>query len=135
VGGPAQSEFALWQHEHFSAGELADPGISGPLADARGDGVSNLLRYAFGLSPRDEATAVLPVLMADGGGLRFEYRLLRDAADLEAVVEQSDGLAAWRAAAGQPVALGDAGGGTLRFAQPLPVTGPRGQARLSVRLR
>ncbi|MFN5960083.1 MAG: lamin tail domain-containing protein [Verrucomicrobiota bacterium] len=135
AGGPAQSEFALWQHEHFSAGELADPGISGPLADARGDGVSNLLRYAFGLSPRDEAAAVLPVLMADGGGLRFEYRLLRDAADLEAVVEQSDDLAAWRAAAGQPVALGDAGGGTLRFAQPLPVTGPRGQARLSVRLR
>jgi hypothetical protein len=135
AGGPAQSEFSLWRHAHFSAGELTDPEVSGAEADAMRAGVPNLLRYAFGLGPRDEASAVLPELESGPEGLRFVFRRLRDAADLETAVEQSDSLSAWRLPAGAPVLLGDAGGETQRWAQPVPLEGVRAQFRLSVKLR
>jgi hypothetical protein len=135
AGGPAQSEFSLWRHAHFSAGELTDPEVSGAEADPMRAGVPNLLRYAFGLGPRDEASAVLPELESGPEGLRFVFRRLRDAADLETAVEQSDSLSAWRLPAGAPVLLGDAGGETQRWAQPVPLEGVRAQFRLSVKLR
>ncbi len=37
----------------FTADELADPSISGPHADADGDGWSNLFEFLFGFSPKE----------------------------------------------------------------------------------
>lgn len=40
------SAFMLWQEDQFTEAQLADSGISGPTADANGDGVVNLLQFA-----------------------------------------------------------------------------------------
>src|SRR5690606_3264455 len=47
-----ESLFDAWRTSHFTTEELADESISGPLADANGDGVANLLAYALNLDPR-----------------------------------------------------------------------------------
>lgn len=44
--------YALWSGRHFSAAELSDAALSGALADADGDGTSNLLEFASNLHPR-----------------------------------------------------------------------------------
>jgi hypothetical protein len=42
-----------WTRLHFSPAELADPLVSGPQADADGDGVGNALEFVFGRHPRN----------------------------------------------------------------------------------
>jgi hypothetical protein len=44
--------FASWRASKFTTIELADPGISGPNADADKDGISNAVEYALGLEPK-----------------------------------------------------------------------------------
>jgi hypothetical protein len=43
--------FAGWQAAAFNSVQQADPTISGPLADASGDGIANIMAYVFGLDP------------------------------------------------------------------------------------
>lgn len=51
---------ARWQAEHFSGSELESPEIAGISADPDGDGLSNLIEYAFGLDPRSGTPAAHP---------------------------------------------------------------------------
>ena len=44
---------AAWNSFHFSAGELANPGISGGAADPDGDGFTNDEEFQFQTDPRD----------------------------------------------------------------------------------
>jgi len=46
-GGPYED----WRTLYFTPAELADPAISGDGADASGDGIPNLVKYAFDLNP------------------------------------------------------------------------------------
>lgn len=45
--------FEEWQERHFSAGEIGEEEISGPLADPDGDGFNNLLEFGLVSLPRD----------------------------------------------------------------------------------
>ncbi len=89
--------FVDWQQLRFTAGELADPLVSGLSAAPRGDGIPNLLKYAFNLDPAVAATgagryltegdgaAGLPCMRVEPAGglrLRVEYVRRRNAADL-----------------------------------------------------
>ena len=47
----ATENFAAWQKLYFSPAQIADPLLSGPLADFDHDGVPNLVEYAFHLEP------------------------------------------------------------------------------------
>lgn len=62
---PAES-FSAWQHLYFTPTQLADATVSGPAADPDGDGVGNLLEFAFNLDP----TYPEPAVLTAGTGLR-----------------------------------------------------------------
>jgi DNA-binding beta-propeller fold protein YncE len=54
--------FASYLINHFTSEQLADPQISGPLADLDHDGVPNLLEYALGATDPTDRAAAFPVL-------------------------------------------------------------------------
>ena len=58
--------FDQWAHAYFTPGQRADSTVAGPDADPDGDGVSNLLEFAFNLDP----TFAEPATMTAGTGLR-----------------------------------------------------------------
>lgn len=59
------SAYTIWQHEHFSFEELTNPDVSGPDADADGDGVDNDTERLEGTDPR----------ISDSGGNLISPRL------------------------------------------------------------
>ncbi|HUF63030.1 MAG TPA: SUMF1/EgtB/PvdO family nonheme iron enzyme, partial [Verrucomicrobiales bacterium] len=48
-----------WLARHFTAEEIDDPAVSGDHADPDGDGLSNLIEFALGLSPHSPDAACL----------------------------------------------------------------------------
>ena len=62
----ATESFTDWEHLYFTPDQLADATVSGPNADPDGDGVANLLEFAFNLDP----TFAEPITMTTGTGLR-----------------------------------------------------------------
>jgi hypothetical protein len=89
--------FASWQLSQFTLDELTHPAVSGPLADPAGDGVCNLLKYAFGLDARLPASAdLLPALFAsDGDRPWFAHAERLGANDISYDVEASTDLVDW----------------------------------------
>lgn len=92
-----------WQTDHFNEAERADPSISGPDADADGDGIPNLVEYALGLDPRRPSIEGLPVTGLDSfsvGGETDEYLTLSFTApdsvdDVGYEVQVSGELTSW----------------------------------------
>ncbi len=52
--------YNTWRLQHFTAAQLANPAVSGDLADPDGDGIPNLLEYALNLDPNAASAAGLP---------------------------------------------------------------------------
>ncbi|MCC6234029.1 MAG: hypothetical protein IT580_15395, partial [Verrucomicrobiales bacterium] len=72
AGDGGGSPYELWRAAHFSAGELADPRISGEGADPDGDGQSNRAEFDSGTRPRDAASVLrLRVSTTESGGARL----------------------------------------------------------------
>lgn len=94
-----------WRYRYFTLAELPDDAIAGDLVDPDGDGMANLLEFAFGADPRAADTAVLPQLQAPAAGrARLVYRRQRDRAlsGLTYAIETTDNLSGpWGAAANQ----------------------------------
>jgi hypothetical protein len=125
------TQFVLWQQTHFTAAELADPSISGPDADPAGSGISNLVRYAIGLTPSANPATRLPRLQTDGSLLYFEFFRLKSAVDVVWVTEVSSGLDIWRAVADPVQLIATHPDGTEQVRLPVPVTA-RSFARLRI---
>lgn len=70
--------FSAWQQGVFTPEELADPAISGPLADPNHTGAPNLLRYALGLGPTDAPAPAYPTAAVLAGVRTFLHRRLLD---------------------------------------------------------
>lgn len=63
---------AAWREARFAGEMLADPAVSGWGADPDGDGLSNLLEFAFGGDPMAAGSRLAPVTeLAEIGGERF----------------------------------------------------------------
>jgi len=90
VEGP----FASWQLFHFGT-DAGNPLIAGPAANPSKDGVSNLLKYAFGLDPNINSVAGLPESGFGGGLLTLTYTQVLAATDLVYTVEWSPDLNLW----------------------------------------
>ena len=83
--------FAGWQQDSFTSEELADPAVSGPLAES--GGVPNLLRYAFGLDRAGDYDAARPMAdVLDHVRVFRHRRLLAGDGGVEYVVESASDL-------------------------------------------
>lgn len=81
IGEGFPTSFDTWQAAAFpEASNLQDPQVSGPLAESFGEGVANLLRYAFGVEPGASALPNLPTATGAGGsrGIEFPFDSGRD---------------------------------------------------------
>ena len=85
-----------WQYQNFTAAQLSNANISGPLADANGDGVINLLAYAAGLTPWTLATAAnggRPFATSASGRLAITFTRGTANTDLTLTAQGADSLA------------------------------------------
>jgi hypothetical protein len=87
-----------WRLANFSPAELADPAISGDLADPDHDGLSNLLEYALGLPPKDPSGG--PWVRIESDALTLTYTRNKAATDVSLVVEESSDLLTWQSPPG-----------------------------------
>ena len=106
-----------WQQQYFTAAQIIDPTISGDNAEPFGDGLCNLLKYAFGIAPNVLAAGWEPFVQVQTTDslpyLTLSFRRVLATDDLAYLVEAADDLAsgAWSANAvlvGAPVDNGDA---------------------------
>ena len=132
--------FARWQEQNFSAADAANPAVGGPNADPDGDGLSNLLEYALGTSPRQATPGAIVTGVQSLAGqsyLTLTYHQLEYSADLAYQPQASTDLVHWQAATPPEVVSSatDNGDGTettvVRDAHPLG-TFPRRFLRLQV---
>lgn len=87
--------FDSWRSSRFTPAQLADPGVSGKLADPDHDGLETLLEYACGTDPWIPNAAPLSLRMeAIDGGIYQVFRVARNpaAADALLTVEVTGGL-------------------------------------------
>ena len=88
-----------WRTLFFSAAEIANPAISGPLADADQDGVANILEYLLATDPRNPGSnrplGISSVSLAGERRLELTLLLRDQVAGFTAVIELSETLGEW----------------------------------------
>jgi hypothetical protein len=89
---PDPPPYDVWKATHFTSTDLANPAISGDLADPDLDGTVNLLEYLQALNPKVADTALLPVAGQQDGFATFTYRFNKLATDVTYRVESSPDL-------------------------------------------
>lgn len=90
--------YTQWSSTKFSSGEVGDSEISGPVADADGDGFCNLLESAFGGNPKaSDVIALSPSLSFLEDKLQITFICDSNRSDLTYSVEASNDLTSWNA--------------------------------------
>ncbi len=131
--------FGIWEQAHFSLADLSNATRSGDNADPDGDGIPNVLEYAFGFDPKiSNSTRGFSTATQNVGGVNYltlTYRTQPTATDLTYTPQSGADLQTWN---GAPVQLGSTvsnGDGTqsLTFRDSVPESpGPRRFMRLQV---
>lgn len=96
------SSWGAFQQAWFNAGQLANPTVSDPTADANRDGLANLFAYGSGIDPWLQATATnggRPVVELQGGYQMITFTRLKMAFDFSYTVEVSGNLTTWNSGA------------------------------------
>ncbi len=106
-----------WLGDNFSIAQIADATVSGDYANPSGDGIPNLIKYAFDLSPWEDGHAALPQPVVSDGRLVLTFPT--PPADLIFSVEASTDLITW-SASGVNV---QNSGGQVTATYPLPDSG------------
>lgn len=103
VPSATASPFSRWQSARFDLAALGDPVRGGPAGDPDGDGLSNLLEFAFGRDPLTGDREGLPSLEIEPGPtgrIVFRHRRLLGNHGLDYRIEHCTVLAGWQDAAG-----------------------------------
>ncbi|MGH8018951.1 MAG: carboxypeptidase regulatory-like domain-containing protein [Opitutaceae bacterium] len=126
IGEPPEANMGItpWRRRYFTEDELDSPALEarrwGANADPDGDGVSNLLEYAFALDPLTPSREGLPrpsmITVAGVEYLSITFNQNPDAIDVIYTPQASSDLQAWEsgmrpvgtAAPGEPVTYRDA---------------------------
>lgn len=121
---PFSNDYYHWSRGYFTAAELLDPAVSGPAADASGDGVDNLMNYALGLNPTSSHPGKLAELVIDGETVSLAFDRLQKTPDILVAVQVSQDLVNWSTQAALSSATAN-GNGTerVRFESPIPQSG------------
>ncbi|MEM7145428.1 MAG: hypothetical protein AAF591_09845 [Verrucomicrobiota bacterium] len=98
-----------WRDTHFTPAELADPDVSGDLADPDGDGLANLAERALNTNPREiNAPSNTPAAATSATHLQLTFPRSLTATNVTIHVEASTDLTAWteiaRGTNGGPIA-------------------------------
>ncbi len=136
--GSAPQGYGTWLAEHFSAGDLADPEqmetLWGVLADPDRDGAANVIEYFAGSDPRDAGAAASAQASIEGEHFVFRFDQSKAATGVEATVEWTRDMLAWRTDSVELAAVEDLGTHLRIEARvPLAVSGRDAFARLNVR--
>jgi hypothetical protein len=91
---PSSSPFEQWQSTNFGA-NATNSAIAGDTADPDGDGVANLLEYAFGLNPLVRDAEGLPDVVPGAGLLSLDYVQMNAATDITYRVQWATNLLSW----------------------------------------
>ena len=96
----ASTDIAHWKESHFP-GNTNSTGVFAGL-DSDGDGLSNVLEYAFGLDPKaaDRDRTSLPSVLVLDGLLAVRFTRPLGVVDVDYVVEASNDLRTWTPATG-----------------------------------
>jgi hypothetical protein len=129
-----------WARANFSAAQFANPAASGPTVSADGDGMPNLLKYAFDISPLASGTNEGPTLSYYSGNGRnymsLTYRRNILATDLTYDVQTNTTLSpsTWTTVTVPETIIGqDQSNGDLYIQRTLDITGmPEEFMRLNV---
>jgi autotransporter-associated beta strand protein len=89
--------FESWRAATFSAGDLANPSVSGAAATPFGDGVPNLFRYALGIGT-NSAAGLLPVLRRSGNDFEFGFPYDPGRRNLRWIAEATTNITVWTGA-------------------------------------
>ena len=94
-GGPYEN----WRAQYFTAAELDNPAISGDGADPDGDGIPNLVEFAFNLNPRVVSHPNLPrAFIQNVSGqnyLYIQYTRRNPPAGVQYLLQTSPDLLSW----------------------------------------
>lgn len=90
------SPYELWRHRYFAPDERDQPAAA-PAAAPMGDGLPNLLKFAFGLDPRRVTPRSLyPELSRNGeGDIVLIHPLDPEAEGVNVVIDESTNLSDW----------------------------------------
>ncbi|MCP4846787.1 MAG: hypothetical protein GY899_02435 [Verrucomicrobiaceae bacterium] len=131
-----------WRALFFSAAEIADPTISGPLVDADNDGAANILEYLLATDPRNPASnrplGISSVGLAGERRLELTLTLRNQVTGFATIIEFSETLDEWSEPGEQLTLLSttpnDDGTSTLVY-QSNEIDNPQGARNLFFRVR
>jgi len=91
--------YSAWAASTFTATQLADSSVSGAPATPAGDGIPNLLKYAFNCNSLFPSRTVLPSVSVEGGFVTLTYVINSAATDLTFIAEVSGDMVTWNSGA------------------------------------
>lgn len=88
--------YGVWRAERFTAAERTNPAIAGTTADPDGDGLVNILEYAFALDPKESSAGQLPQPITTGETFSYQFTPSAEISDITYGAEWSENLSDWQ---------------------------------------